>query len=344
MPKYFTILSPSHIPLALFPDPQRSGFRLFPSQHDQALLAMFRYIIKPTRASLRIAELPAASSLIRPLHLSAFSKPTLPLSSLFLTRSFRSQSFPRLQQQPPSPTSAKPQSPPRITEAQYRELSEQIRFERHKKGAHSAAYYSASVIVLFLTLAYAAVPLYRIVCQQSGFMGAPVAADPSKFSSDKLVPVDYKRRIRVSFSGTTSTTMPWSFVPQQREVHVLPGETALAFYKAKNPTKRDIVGMATYSVVPEKAAPYFSKIQCFCFEEQKLSAGEEVDMPVFFFIDPDFAFDPLMRNVDDIILNYTFFQARQDDNGSLIPMSTQEAISAANAENEDNAAPVVQSA
>lgn len=209
------------------------------------------------------------------------------------------------------------QSKPRLTTQQYQELAHEIRMSRNRKGAHTAAYYSGSVIILFLTLAYAAVPLYRIVCQQSGFSGAPVSIDPEKFGADRVVPVDYKRRIRVSFSGTTSTTMPWKFTPQQREVNVLPGETALAFYKARNTSPRDIVGMATYSVVPEKAAPYFNKIQCFCFEEQKLSAGEEVDMPVFFFIDPDFASDPLMRNVDDIILNYTFFQARYDDDGNI---------------------------
>lgn len=228
-------------------------------------------------------------------------------------RSFKSFGFPKFE-------AANPNSKPRLTREQYQQIANQLRLERNRRGIQTGAYWAGSVIVLFLTLSYAAVPLYRIVCQQSGFMGSPVAADPSKFSADKLVPVDYKRRIRVSFSGNTSTTMPWKFTPQQREVKVLPGETALAFYKAKNPTDRDIIGMATYSVVPEKAAPYFSKIQCFCFEEQKLAAGEEVDMPVFFFIDPDFASDPMMRNVDDIILNYTFFQARYDDNGLLVPI------------------------
>ena len=110
---------------------------------------------------------------------------------------------------------------------------------------------------------------------------------------------------------------------------MLPGETALAFYKAKNCSKEDIIGVATYSVTPGQVAPYFSKIQCFCFEglflfllvnrlinglmagsvvsEQKLNAGEEVDMPVFFFIDPDFLDDPQMRGIDTVTLSYTFF-------------------------------------
>ncbi|KAF5121552.1 hypothetical protein DV495_004286 [Geotrichum candidum] len=216
-------------------------------------------------------------------------------------------------------------SRPRLTKEEYAQLVEQARIDRQRKGVQTSWYYSASVVVVFLTLSFAAVPFYRIVCQQSGFMGAPVS-DSSKFTPDKLIPVDHHKRIRVSFSSNTSTSMPWKFTPQQREVKVLPGETALAFYKAKNPTNHDIIGMATYSVVPEKAAPYFSKIQCFCFEEQRLAAGEEVDMPVFFFIDPDFVNDPLMRNVDDIILNYTFFRARYDDDGVLKPVTGADAL------------------
>ena len=101
--------------------------------------------------------------------------------------------------------------------------------------------------------------------------------------------------------------MPWKFIPQQREVRVLPGETALAFYKATNKSQEDIIGVATYSVTPAQVAPYFSKIQCFCFEEQRLNAGETVDMPVFFFIDPDFVDDPAMNRIDTITLSYTFF-------------------------------------
>lgn len=104
-----------------------------------------------------------------------------------------------------------------------------------------------------------------------------------------------------------SDVLPWKFTPQQREVRVLPGETALAFYTATNKSTEDIIGVATYSVTPAQVAPYFSKIQCFCFEEQRLNAGETVDMPVFFFIDPDFVNDPTMTKIDTITLSYTFF-------------------------------------
>lgn len=123
----------------------------------------------------------------------------------------------------------------------------------------------------------------------------------------RLEPVTDARRIRVTFSSSVSDVLPWKFVPQQREVRVLPGETALAFYTATNRSPHDIIGVATYSVTPAQVAPYFSKIQCFCFEEQRLAAGETVDMPVFFYLDPDLLKDPNMRKVETVTLNYTFF-------------------------------------
>lgn len=128
-------------------------------------------------------------------------------------------------------------------------------------------------------------------------------ADPST----RLVPVEGAKRLRITFAGSTSDILPWKFTPQQREVRVLPGETALAFYTATNKSEADIIGVATYSVTPGQVAPYFSKIQCFCFEEQRLNAGETVDMPVFFYIDPDFVTDPNMKGIETITLNYTFF-------------------------------------
>lgn len=90
-------------------------------------------------------------------------------------------------------------------------------------------------------------------------------------------------------------------------MRVLPGETALAFYTATNFGDQDIIGVATYSVTPAQTAPYFSKIQCFCFEEQRLNAGETVDMPVFFYLDPDLLTDLNMRGVETVTLSYTFF-------------------------------------
>ncbi|KAL7664472.1 Cytochrome c oxidase assembly protein COX11, mitochondrial [[Candida] zeylanoides] len=203
-----------------------------------------------------------------------------------------------------------------LTEAQKTDLLRQRMLEatraREAQVAlrnRSTTYYTASLGVFFLSLAFAAVPLYRAICQRTGWGGIPIT-DSSKFTRDKVIPVDTNKRIRVSFTCQSSGILPWKFTPQQKEVYVVPGETALAFYKAKNESTEDIIGMATYSVTPEATAGYFNKIQCFCFEEQRLAAGEEVDMPVFFFIDPEFAKDPNMRNIDDVVLHYTFFKAK----------------------------------
>ncbi|KAG1443257.1 hypothetical protein G6F56_010738 [Rhizopus delemar] len=157
-------------------------------------------------------------------------------------------------------------------------------------------------------VSYAAVPLYRLFCSSTGFNGTPVI-DKDRFGPDRLVPQTNQRRIRVTFESNTSDSLPWSFKPELREIYVVPGETALTFYKAQSKAKQDVIGIATYNVTPYRAGSYFNKIQCFCFEEQKLSSGEQVDMPVFFFIDPDFLEDPLMKDVNTITLSYTFFNS-----------------------------------
>jgi cytochrome c oxidase assembly protein subunit 11 len=130
-----------------------------------------------------------------------------------------------------------------------RDSFSKVAFKKNK----TAAYYSAAVLVGFLGLTYAAVPIYRVVCQKTGWGGTPMT-DKSKFSVDHMVPVSTVngRRIKVSFSASTSDTLPWSFNPQQREISVLPGETALAFYKAKNKSNEDVIGIATYNVPSEK--------------------------------------------------------------------------------------------
>ena len=149
------------------------------------------------------------------------------------------------------------------------------------------------------------------ICQTVGWGGQPIRVHSGIGGdgdiSSRVIPVTDTNRIRVTFNSSVSDTLPWKFVPQQREVRVLPGETALAFYTATNHGDKDIIGVATYSVTPPQCAPYFSKIQCFCFEEQRLNAGETVDMPVFFYLDPDLLNDINMKNVETVTLNYTFF-------------------------------------
>jgi cytochrome c oxidase assembly protein subunit 11 len=120
--------------------------------------------------------------------------------------------------------------------------------------------YSAATVLLFVGLTYAAVPLYRAFCAATGFSGTPIT-DPERFAPSRLVPAvldpstqSPTKRIRVSFNADASDAIPWSFTPQQKEIYVLPGETALAFYTAKNKSDRDIIGIATYNVSPDKVS------------------------------------------------------------------------------------------
>ncbi|KAK4228962.1 amine oxidase [Podospora fimiseda] len=197
--------------------------------------------------------------------------------------------------------------------------------EVYKRRNRSTAYYTISIILGTVAFSYGSVPMYKMICQTTGWGGQPVRAhggtsvsssDPEDLSQ-KLIPITDAKRIRVTFSASVSDVLPWKFIPQQREVRVLPGETALAFYTATNKSDKDIIGVATYSVTPAQVAPYFSKIQCFCFEEQRLQAGETVDMPVFFYLDPDLLKDLNMRGIETVTLNYTFFKARYDGNGKV---------------------------
>ncbi len=179
--------------------------------------------------------------------------------------------------------------------------------------------YIASVVVGTVGFSYAAVPAYKIFCQATGFGGEVKRVKDANAEDvlSKLKPVEGSRQIRITFNADTSDTMPWKFKPLQREVRVVPGETALAFFKASNPTDKTITGVSTYNVIPLKAGVYFNKIQCFCFEEQRLKAKEDVNMPVFFFLDPEFLKDPHMKNVDHITLSYTFFKTNSTEDDEI---------------------------
>lgn len=175
----------------------------------------------------------------------------------------------------------------------------------------TVAVYIASAAIGFVGLSYAAVPLYQAFCQATGYGGTIQRAKVERFKAMK--PVEGARPITVHFNADTADTMPWDFVPAQRTVKVVPGETALAFYQAHNPAPEAITGVSTYNVTPMKAGVYFNKIQCFCFEEQRLRPREEIDMPIFFYIDPEFVDDPSMSDVREVTLSYTFFRTGKLD-------------------------------
>jgi len=180
-----------------------------------------------------------------------------------------------------------------------------------KRQNERVALYLSSVVIAFIGLGYAAVPLYKAFCQLTGFGGTTQRVDEK--TAEKVKPVEDGRLLRITFAGNTASTLPWSFNPLQRSVRVVAGETALAFFRAKNKTTKAVTGVATYNVYPPQAGIYFNKIQCFCFEEQRLKPMEEIDMPVFFYIDPDFMDDPQMANINNITLSYTFFKTGEEE-------------------------------
>ena len=155
-------------------------------------------------------------------------------------------------------------------------------------------------------LAFAAVPLYRLFCQVTGFGGTPkIAAQAPAESSEKT--------ITVRFDANVNPALAWRFVPEMAQVTVRAGEPTLAYYRAYNLSDAPLTGTATFNVTPFKAGEYFSKIDCFCFTEQRLAAGEEVAMGVQFFVDPEIFNDPNTQDVTTITLSYTFFPAAAGD-------------------------------
>lgn len=207
-----------------------------------------------------------------------------------------------------------------MTPSELARLQSEAQKAYYKRRNQSLAYYSLATIILGLGVTYAAVPLYRAFCSATGFGGAPMVGI-GRFEPSRLIPLNPGAdKIRVTFNADASDELPWSFDRSQEEIYVIPGETALAFFTATNKSRKDIIGIATYNVAPDRIAPYFSKVECFCFEEQKLLAGEQVDLPVFFFIDNDYLDDPNVKDVKDVVLSYTFFAARRNQKtGQLEP-------------------------
>ena len=158
----------------------------------------------------------------------------------------------------------------------------------------------AGLVAAMVGLSFAAVPLYRIFCQATGYNGTPQRADKG---ADQVL----DRTITVRFDGNVDPALPWSFAPEQRTMEVKIGETALAFFKATNRTGAPVTGTAIFNVTPEQAGLYFTKIECFCFTEQTLAAGASAEMPVTFFVDPKIVDDEDDKNVTEITLSYTFF-------------------------------------
>ena len=163
----------------------------------------------------------------------------------------------------------------------------------------------AAAVLSMGAMAYAAVPLYDLFCRVTGYGGTTQVA---QYEPGQIL----DREITVRFDASNARGFPWEFAPVEREMTLKVGETALAFYRATNTTDRPVTGMASYNVTPFKAAPYFSKLECFCFQEQTLQPGESMDMPVIFFVDPLIDEERRLDDVRTVTLSYTFWDASSD--------------------------------
>jgi cytochrome c oxidase assembly protein subunit 11 len=184
----------------------------------------------------------------------------------------------------------------------------QTRAQRQKRNRYIFAGL-IGMVVMMNGFAYATVPAYRAFCQKFGFAGTPRVEASAPATENILI----ERLITIRFNSDIDTSLNWRFKPVQRSIDLHVGETGLAFFEAKNRHETEITGTATFNVTPLKAAPYFVKIQCFCFTEQTLEPGETAQMPVTFYVDPEIAEDKNLDDVKTITLSYTFFRDQDAD-------------------------------
>ncbi len=176
-------------------------------------------------------------------------------------------------------------------------MADEKTLERRKA---TTAIIAVTVVAGMVGFAFASAPLYRMVCKTLGIGGTTqVAAQaPSSISQEPVT---------IRFDSNIDPQLPWEFKPEQKAVTVKFGETATVKYRAKNISDHTIVGTATFNVTPEKVGIYFNKLACFCFQETTLKPGEEVELPVTFFVDPDLLQDEYANEVRTLTLSYTFF-------------------------------------
>lgn len=171
--------------------------------------------------------------------------------------------------------------------------------EIERKRNAKVAVICASVFFFMTGAAFAAVPIYRMFCQLTGFDGTPRRADAA---SDTVL----GKTLTIRFDANVRD-LPWTFKAEQTSQEAKIGETKIAFFKVTNNSDKPVTGRALFNVVPEQAGPYFQKLQCFCFSDQTIAAGATVDMPVLYYVDPKYADDINTKGKPEVTLSYTFF-------------------------------------
>ena len=159
--------------------------------------------------------------------------------------------------------------------------------------------------VAMIGAAYASVPLYKAFCQITGFDGTVRKAE---VAPDKVL----DRKLTIRFDANVRD-LPWKFTAEQTSQDIRIGETGLAFFKVTNNGDQPITGRAIYNVVPESAGAYFQKLECFCFSDQTIAAGETIEFPVVYFVDPKFAEDAETKGKSEVTLSYTFFRSVESE-------------------------------
>jgi cytochrome c oxidase assembly protein subunit 11 len=174
--------------------------------------------------------------------------------------------------------------------------------EPNRKRMAMTALVAAAAVAGMTGLAFAAVPLYDAFCRITGYGGTTqeAAAAPSRVLD---------QRIEVRFDANIAPNAPIEFEPAQRTESLRIGETGLAFYRIRNLSNEPVTVRATYNVTPHDVGQYFAKLECFCFQDRVLAAGEEAELPVVFFVDPEMVDDPSTRAIDTITLSYTYFRS-----------------------------------
>lgn len=169
-----------------------------------------------------------------------------------------------------------------------------------KLTANAVVAIACSAGVMFMTgAAFAAVPLYQLFCQVTGFDGTVRRADKApEVQLDETVMIRFDTNVR---------DLPMVFRAEQVTQRVRIGETGIAYFDVTNTSDRPIQATAAYNVVPERAGPYFQKLQCFCFEGQTIQPGQTMKFPVQYFVAPEMATDRESRGVEEITLSYTFY-------------------------------------
>jgi cytochrome c oxidase assembly protein subunit 11 len=164
------------------------------------------------------------------------------------------------------------------------------------------------VVAAMVGMSYAAVPLYSWFCRTTGFGGTPILAHTAPIAVSD-------RRITVRFDANIGAGLPWRFKPEQTSIDVHLGEVVTVYYTVTNLAARETAGQAAYNVAPTTVGGYFDKINCFCFTEQRLAAGERREMAVVFYVDPELAKDSDQNDLNTITLSYTFYPVREPKAG-----------------------------